>query len=40
MKTFLITFYQLSPEEKARFFNEHGLTGLNQTALHLFIAIQ
>jgi hypothetical protein len=37
MKTFLITFYCLTPEAKAELFARHGLTGADQTALHLYV---
>ena len=37
---FLATFAQLSPESKAEQFQRHGLTGANQTALHLWVHIQ
>ena len=37
MKAFLITFYCLSPEDKAELFARHGLAGVNQTALHLYV---
>jgi len=34
---FIATFAQLSPEAKAEQFAWHGLTGANQTALHLWV---
>jgi len=37
---FIATFAQLSPEAKAEQFARHGLTGANQTALHLWVHIQ
>jgi len=37
MKAYLITFYALSPEANAELFARHGLTGANQTALHLYV---
>jgi len=40
MKPFLITFLCLSPEAKSEQFARHGLTGANQTALHLWVHIQ
>jgi len=39
-RAFLATFAQLSPEAKAEQFQRHGLTGANQTALHLWVHIQ
>jgi len=40
MRPYLITFLSLSPEAKAEQFARHGLTGANQTALHLWAHIQ
>lgn len=39
-RAFLATFAQLSPEDKAKLFARHGLTGANQTALHLWVHVQ
>jgi len=37
---FIASFAQLPPEAKAEQFARHGLTGANQTALHLWVHVQ